>query len=310
MASSTTNTALPAPSVLSGDRIGEIVASDARLVEVHRGGRWCEGPAWDRRRDALVFSDVRANRMLRLDADQRIETLRDPSNNANGNAFDDEGRLVTCEHLGRRVVRQEHDGSLTVLADRYQGKRLNSPNDVIVARDGAVWFTDPIFGIVQPEEGRLAESEQAGRFVFRLAPGDELRVVSDTFEQPNGLALSPDERTLYVSDTSSPGNVEGKHEIRAFDVRDGRLSNERVFATVPSGVPDGLKVDTAGRVYAATDRGATIRDASGELIGHIATPATCGNLAFGGSDGRRLYLCNGSSIHAIDVLTRGATTHA
>lgn len=289
-----------------GAGLAGIVPPGAQVAEAFAGGKWCEGPAWDRRRGVLVFSDVRADRILTLAGDGTAATLRDPSNYANGNAFDREGRLVSCEHLGRRVARQERDGRITVLADRHLGRPLNSPNDVVVARDGSIWFTDPTFGLQQPEEGRMADSEQAGRFVFRIAPDGALAVAADGFEQPNGLAFSPDERVLYVSDTSGASRPEGKREVRAFDVRDGRLSNERLFATVPSGVPDGLKTDERGRLYGATDRGATVWDVDGTLLGHIATPATCGNLAFGGPDGRRLYLCNGSAIHRIDLHTRGA----
>lgn len=288
--------------------LAAILKPGTRVRQVYDGGRWCEGPAWDRAKRALVFSDVRKNRLMCLGEGCDAQAIRDPPNFANGNAFDLAGRLVTCEHLGRRVVRQETDGRITVLADRFEGRRLNSPNDLVVARDGAIWFTDPTFGIEQPEEGRQAPSEQKGRFVFRIDRDGTLAKAADSFEQPKGIAFSPDQRILYVSDTSgAPGHEEGKREIRAFDVVDGRrLTGERVFASVPSGVPDGLDVDTLGRVYAATDAGATIWSASGARLGVIPTPATCGNLAFGGPDGRRLYLCNGTSIHAVDLMVRGS----
>ncbi|MDX7952677.1 SMP-30/gluconolactonase/LRE family protein [Lichenihabitans sp. Uapishka_5] len=208
------------------------------------------------------------------------------------------------------MVRQEPDGGLTVLADRFNGKRLNSPNDLVVARDGAIWFTDPTYGLVQPEEGRQAAPELPGRYVFRLDPGGGLAVVADGFAQPNGLAFSPDERVLYVSDTGGALNPEGTREIRAFAVDGGRLTGERLFARLPSGVPDGLKTDADGRLYAATDQGARVWAQDGTPLGLIATPATCGNLAFGGPDGRRLYLCNGSSIHSIPLKVRGAAWRA
>ena len=284
-----------------------VVAAGARLVTLYDHGRWCEGPVWSRTLASLIFSDVRANRIERLEPAGDVSSWRDPSGYANGNALDRHGRLVTCEHLGRRVVRQESDGRLTVLADRFEGRPLNAPNDVVVASDGGIWFTDPTFGLELPEEGRQSIPQQRGRFVFRIDPAGSLEVVADGFEEPNGLAFSPDEAVLYVSDTSAALNPEGKREIRAFDVVGGRrLKGERLFASVPSGVPDGLKVDVDGRVYAATDAGARIWSPDGTPVGLIATPGTCGNLAFGGANGRRLHLCNGTHVHGIDLKVQGA----
>ena len=284
-----------------------VVAPGAKLVTFYDRGRWCEGPVWSRALASLVFSDVRANRIARLDATGEVTPWRDPSGYANGNAFDRQGRLITCEHLGRRVVRQEGDGRLTVLADGFEGKPLNAPNDVVVASDGGIWFTDPTFGLELPEEGRQAVPQQRGRFVFRIDPAGSLEVMADTFEEPNGLAFSADETILYVSETSAALNPEGKREIRAFDVVGGRrLTGERLFARVPSGIPDGLKVDADGRVYAATDAGVRIWSRDGAPVGLIATPGTCGNLAFGGADGHRLFLCNGTHIHGISVKVQEA----
>lgn len=283
----------------------DIVDPDTRMVTLYGDGRWLEGPAWDRRAGRLVFSDVKRNRIMALDDDGAVP-WRDPSNNANGNAFDREGRLVTCEHLGRRVVRQEHDGRLTVLADRYGSKRLNSPNDLAIAPDGAIWFTDPVFGITVPEEGERAEPEQSGRFVYRIDPGGGLTVVADGFDQPNGIAFSPDARTLYVSETGAALNSEGPREIRAFDVIDGRtLARPRVLARLRRGIPDGLAVDRAGRIFAATAAGAQVWTPDGQWQGMIPTPRTCGNIAFGGRDGRRLFLCAADALHAIDLKTGG-----
>lgn len=292
--------------IVVGEAMRDVVSPDATLDTIYEGGRWLEGPAWDRRHGALVFSDVKANRILRAEAGRRPMPWRDPSNNANGNVFDREGRLVTCEHLGRRVVRQEHDGRMTVLADRFGGRRLNSPNDLAVARDGAIWFTDPVFGITVPEEGERAEPEQPGRFVYRIDPGGAVTMVSDAFDQPNGIAFSPDGRTLYVSETGAGLNPEGPREIIAFDVVDGvRLAGRRRFARLDSGIPDGLAVDAGGRLYAATAQGAAVWSPQGEHLGHIATPATCGNIVFGGPDGRRLFLCATDKVHAIDLKVTG-----
>lgn len=283
-----------------------VVDPAAKLTLVHGGGRWLEGPVWDRRVGRLVCSDVKSNRILSIGPSGRGIVLRDPSNNANGNGFDREGRLVSCEHRTRQVVRQERDGRITVLADRYANKRLNSPNDLAVAADGAIWFTDPVFGITVPDEGLPAEPEQRGRFVYRLDPGGRLDVVSDAFDQPNGIVFSPDERTLYISETGAALNPEGRREILAFDVIDGkRLERGRRFARLGHGIPDGLTVDVEGRVYAATADGAAVWSPTGEPLGIIPAPLTCGNLAFGGQDGRTLFLCATDRIFSIETRTKG-----
>ncbi|WP_454279948.1 SMP-30/gluconolactonase/LRE family protein [Sphingomonas sp. Marseille-Q8236] len=282
-----------------------IVDPAARLRTLHSGGRWMEGPAWDSRRGALICSDVKRNVMLRIDA-KGTSVFRTPSNNANGNCFDSRGRLLTCEHRTRRVVRQEADGRMTVLADRYQGRRLNSPNDLAVAPDGAVWFTDPIYGITVPDEGIRAEPEQPGRFVYRIDCSGALTMVEGEMDQPNGIVFSPDGRTLYISETGGAMNPDGPREILAFDVVDGRrLARRRVFARLDQGIPDGLAVDRAGRVYAGVAEGAGIWSANGERLGTIPTPKPCANIAFGGRDGRTLYLCATDSVHAIALRTQG-----
>ena len=289
--------------------MNDVVDAAASLERVYDGGLWCEGPVWSLRRSTLVFSDVRGNRILALGSRGNAASVREPSNFANGNAIDAQGRLVTCEQLGRRVVRQEADGRIAVLADRYDGRRLNSPNDVAIAADGAIWFTDPTFGLTMPREGRMAPAEQPGRHVFRLDPAGSLEIASDNFEQPNGIVFAPDGRTLYVSDASAADDTEGKREIRAFDVVGGRrLDRERVFARLDAGVPDGLAVDATGRVYAACGDGVRVWRADGEALGRIATSAPCGNLAFGGGggDGRRLFVCTGAAIDAIDLKVGGA----
>ena len=294
-----------APHVRAADPLSAMLDPAARVETLYDEGEWCEGPVWVPALGGLVFSDVRRNRMMLIREDGRAEVFREPSNNANGNTLDAEGRLITCEHRTSRVVRRETDGAITVLAERYDGGRLNSPNDAVVARDGAIWFTDPTYGIDQAEEGIPRPSEQKGRFVFRRAPDGSLTVATGRFVQPNGLAFSPDERILYVSESGTREGVAG--QIRAFDVSDGQLSNERVFATVSKGVPDGLKVDTGGRVYAGTGDGVRIWSADGRLVGHIPTEGPCANIAFGGPDGRRLFLCAGKRVLAVETKVRGAT---
>lgn len=282
-----------------------IVDPAARLTTLYSGGRWMEGPAWDRRRNMLICSDVRKNVMLRVDA-RGAAVFRSPSNNANGNCFDAKGRLLTCEQRTRRVVRQEVDGRITVLADRYRGKRLNSPNDLAVAPDGAVWFTDPIYGITVPDEGIPAEPEQPGRFVYRIDPSGEVEMVIGDMDQPNGILFSPDGHILYVSETGGALKPDGGRAILAFDVQGGRrLSRRRVFASLDKGIPDGLAVDRAGRVYAGVAEGAGVWSPQGERLGTIPTPKPCANIAFGGRDGRTLYLCATDSVHAITLKTPG-----
>lgn len=281
----------------------------AAIVEtLYSEGRWCEGPVWSPADGGLVFSDVRANRLMCLHADRSVDVVRDPSNNGNGNAIDRQGRLLTCEHRGRAVVRREADGRRVTLADRFEGRRLNSPNDLAVAVDGAVWFTDPVFGLTQPDEGLQAEPEQKFRHVFRLAADGRLTVASDTFDQPNGIAFSPDFRTLYVSEAGASLDPDGGgREIRAFDVLDdGTLRRERLFARLDTGLPDGLAIDERGSVYAATMDGIRVWSADGEPLGLIRTAGTCGNVAFGGADGRTLFICSGKHIHALPMRVRGA----
>ncbi len=286
--------------------LSEVLAPGARVATLYEGGRWCEGPVWVRRLGGLVFSDVRSNRMLLL-TESGARSFREPSANANGNTLDREGRLITCEHRSHRVVREEADGRLTVLAESFEDRPLNSPNDVAVARDGAVWFTDPTYGIDHPEEGTSRVSAQRARFVFRLDPGGRLDVVADTFTQPNGLAFSPDQGVLYVSESSGIAHPGGRSEIRAFDVDGrGRLTRERVFATIADGVPDGLRTDEDGRVFAGIGSGAAVWRPDGTPLGTIPTPGPCANIAFGGPDGRRLFLCAGSRVLAVDLKVRGA----
>ena len=284
-----------------------VVDPEARLATLYSGGRWCEGPCYAPALGGLVFSDVRANRMLVIGDDGGVKTVRDPSANANGNTLDAGGRLVTCEHRGRRVVRAEADGSLTVLADRYGGQPLNSPNDAVLAPDGAIWFTDPIFGISMPDEGIVRTPAQAARRVYRIDPDGTLTGMSDALDQPNGLAFSPDGRLLYVTDTGGSLNPEGARAIMAFPVENGRtLGTPRPFATVEAGVPDGLTGDADGRVYAACGDGVRVYAPDGRLLGRIATAMDAANVTFGGPDGRRLFIASGPAILAIDLKVRGA----
>lgn len=293
---------------LDDRRLASVVDADAPVLTLYTGGRWCEGPCFAPALGGLVFSDVRANRMMVLGGDGVARVFRDPSNNANGNVLDARGRLVTCEHRGRRVVLREADGTLTVLAAAYRGQPLNSPNDAALGPDGAIWFTDPVFGITMPDEGIKAEPAQSARRVYRIDPSGEVEAMTEAVGQPNGIAFAPDGRTLYVSDASAAlKNPEGTRTILAFATgAGGPLPPPRVVATLEAGVPDGLATDVEGRLYAACFDGIRIYEPDGTMLGRIATATDAGNLAFGGQDGRRLFVCAGPTIHAIDLKVRGS----
>ena len=303
--------AAAAPVLRADDpRFTDVVAPGTPLRTLYAAGRWCEGLCYAGALGGLIVSDVRANRMLRIADDGGVSVFRDPSNNANGNTLDAEGRLVTCEHRGRRVVRREADGRLTVLADSFAGRPLNSPNDAALAPDGAIWFTDPVFGITMPDEGLMATPAQGARRVYRIDPASgHVEGMSDAVGQPNGIAFSPDGTRLYVSDTSAAlKNPEGARAILTFAVENGRrLGPPTVFATLEAGVPDGLAVDAGGRVYAACFDGVRVYAPDGTQLGRIATATDAANVAFGGPDGRRLFIAAGAAVHAIDLKVAGPT---
>jgi len=270
--------------------------------------RWAEGPVWFADGGYLVWSDIPNNRMLRWTPDQGVGTFRSPSNFANGNTRDREGRLVSCEHGGRRVTRTEPDGTITVLADSYRGRRLNSPNDVVVKSDGSIWFTDPTYGILTDYEGYKAEPEQDACHVFRIDPaGGALDAVADDFVKPNGLAFSPDESVLYVADSGFTHDPDGPHHIRALDVT-GRntLSGGRVFAEVSPGVPDGFRLDTAGNLWTSARNGVLCFSPQGALLGRIKLPQMVSNLTFGGPRRNRLFITSTHALCSVFVAATGA----
>lgn len=282
-----------------------------RIAEVERlddSCRWAEGPVWFNDGGYLVWSDIPNNRLLRWVPDLGVGVFRAGSNYANGNTRDRAGRLVSCEHGGRRVTRTEPDGSITVIADSYGGKRLNSPNDVVVMSDGTVWFTDPTYGILTDYEGYQAEPEQPNCQVFRANPlTGELTVVADDFVKPNGLAFSPDESVLYVADSGFSHDPAAPHHIRAFDVIDGRtLVGGRIFAEIAAGVPDGFRCDIHGNVWTSCQTGVLCYAPDGTLLGHIKVPETVSNLTFGGPRRNRLFITATTSLYSVFVATRGA----
>jgi gluconolactonase len=280
---------------------------NAAVERIATGYRWVEGPVWFGDHHCLIWSDIPGNQLLRWDEDSGAVTVfRSPSSYANGHTRDRQGRLVSCEHLTRRVTRTEHDGSVTVLVDRFDGKPLNAPNDVVVAADGAVWFTDPGYGILSDYEGREAALELPTA-VYRLDPdlGRAEPVVQD-LERPNGLCFAPGESRLYVVDSGSP------RSIHVYDLADGRPRGGRRFADMRPGTSDGVRCDAHGNLWAAAGGGGDGYDGvhvfapDGTLIGQIVLPESCANLCFGGAAANRLFMAASRSVYAVYLNTRGA----
>lgn len=278
----------------------DLVPDPTAVRSIHDGCTFTEGPVWLAEPGMLVWSDIPADRMLAWTPDGDVRVFREPSSHANGNTLDREGRLVSCEHMTRRVTRTERDGSITVLVDRYQGRRLNSPNDVVVRADGTIWFTDPDYGLRQ--DVRDQPREQEHDHVFRFDPSTgALDPVADDFDKPNGLAFSPDHRTLYVADSAVTEGPDRPSHIRAFRVADdGSVSGGDVFATTV-GVPDGMRVDAAGNLWASAGPGVNVYAPDGELRGRVGFPADVTNLCFGGPGSGRLFVTAGRSVHLLRV---------
>lgn len=281
----------------------------ASVERIAHGFRWAEGPVWFGDGRCLLWSDIPNNRIMRWEEETgAVSVFRRPSDFANGNTRDRQGRLVTCEHGGRRVSRTEYDGSISVIADRYQGKQLNSPNDVVVKSDGSIWFSDPPFGLLNWYEGGVLPQELPMN-VYRVGADGEISVVEGGVDRPNGLCFSPDESILYLVESGTvPRNV------YAYDVVDGgkRLANRRKFIDVGAGTPDGMRCDVDGNLWmgwgmgdAALD-GVNIYNPDGRLIGRIRLPERCANLCFGGLHRNRLFMAASKSVYALYVNTQGA----
>jgi gluconolactonase len=288
------------------DRFRQCIRTSARVDRLYTGCRWTEGPVYFPALRTLLFSDIPNDRMLKLDEEtDTVTVFRRPSDYINGNTVDRQGRLVSCQQGERRVVRTEHDGSLTVLADRYRGKRFNSPNDVVVKSDDSIWFSDPSYGIDSNYEGYKAQSELGERCVYRIdAQSREVRRVADGFVQPNGLAFSMDERRLYIADSGLAPSI-----IRVFDVRsDGTLEHGRPFATSREGAFDGFRVDVDDRVWTSAGESIHCYDPDGVLLGRILLPERVSNLTFGGPKRNRLFITATSSLYSVLVAVSGAKT--
>ncbi|MCY4007005.1 MAG: SMP-30/gluconolactonase/LRE family protein [Rhodobacteraceae bacterium] len=289
-------------------RFREMTIPTAGVEVLYDGCLWSEGPVWFNDGGYLVWSDIPNNRMLRWVPDLGVDIFRADANYSNGNTRDREGRLVTCEQGRRRVTRTEPDGRVTVIADSYGGKQLNSPNDVVVKSDGTIWFTDPPYGIISDYEGHKGEQEQDGCHVFCVdATSGEVRIVADDFVKPNGLAFTPDESRICVADSGLSHDPNGPHHIRVFDVSsDNRLSGGEVFVEISPGVPDGFRFDEHGNLWSSARDGVRVFDHDGNPLGRIKFPKMVSNLTFGGPKRNRLFVTQTDSLCAIYVGVSGA----
>jgi gluconolactonase len=307
--------AYPDPAVEVIDpRFAKYKVANAAVERLYTGARWAEGPVWFGDGRYLLFSDIPNNRMLRwLEDTGEVSVFRTPSNYSNGNCRDRQGRLVTCEHDTRRVTRTEYDGTVSVLMEGYQNKKLNAPNDLVTHSDGAIWFSDPGYGIMSNYEGHRAPFELPAN-VYRLDPRTrEATVVATGLDKPNGLCFSPDEKKLYIVDTGLPKHTGDPIPIRVYDVVDGtRLQNGRQFVNMSPGFSDGIRCDVDGNVWSAAGwagdafNGVHVFAPDGTLIGKIHLPETCANLCFGGAKRNRLFMTASQSLYAVYVETQGA----
>lgn len=289
-------------------RFERVINPMAKVERLATGGRWTEGPVYFPAGRYLLWSDVAADLIFRYDeSDDHVSVFRRPADIANGNTVDRQGRLVTCEHRTRRVTRTEHDGTITTVADRWRGKRLNSPNDVVVKSDGTIWFTDPSYGIADDYLGRRGEAEIDGCYVFRGDPANgEVTAAATDFVRPNGLAFSPDEARLYIVDSGRTVDPRHPAHIRVFDVTAGnQLSGGSVFAECGAGMFDGIRVDEAGNVFASSAEGIHCFEPGGALIGKILVPEVVSNCAFGGLLRNRLFITATTSLYAVYLITNG-----
>lgn len=290
------------------ESFSECFVGHARVERLWSGARWSEGPAWFAAGRYLIWSDIPNNRMLRWDeTDGVVSEFRAPSNNSNGNTVDYSGRLISCEHLGRRVTRTEFDGSVSVLADSFEGKRLNSPNDVVVKKDGSVWFTDPSYGILTDYEGVRADPELPC-YVYRVDLDGNIEVVAEDFVKPNGLAFSPDESTLYIADTGATHDANGPKHIRSMRVSSegNSLEGGEIFAECTAGLFDGFRCDSAGRIWSSAADGVHCYSADGTLIGKVRIPEIVSNVTFGGAKRNRLFICGTSSLYSVYLTVNGS----
>lgn len=288
-------------------RFASYLLSNAPLETLADGFRWIEGPVWMGDWNCLLFQDLPRNRTMRWSEVGGLEVFRAPSNYANGQTRDRQGRLLSCSHRGRCIYRTEHDGRITTLVDSFEGKRLNSPNDIVCRSDGTVWFTDPVYGISNDYEGGRQVSEQRPR-VYRYEPeAGRLEVASEDFDGPNGLAFSPDESRIYIAETGDQTKPDPKQFIRVFDVDGrGRLTGGDIFHKVEPGYADGFRVDEDGNLWSSAADGVHCIDPDGKLLGKILIPYRVSNLCFGGAAKDRLFIGGSHTLFSIFLNRRGA----
>jgi gluconolactonase len=304
-------TRYPDPDIRTLDkRFEKYVLFNAAIYRHYTGTKWAEGPAWSGEGRYLVWSDIPNNRQLRFcEEDSHVSTFRDPSGYSNGNTFDFEGRQLSCEHAGRRVVRYEHNGKVTVIAESFNGKRLNSPNDVVVHPDGGIWFTDPPYGILGNYEGFEAKQELK-EAVYRVdGKSGKIEIVTDELDRPNGICFSPDYKKVYVVDTGAP------KDVQVFDVADNKLRNRKQFTDMKLngmvGNADGIRADVDGNIWAGANGGpgydgVHIFSPEGKRIGMILLPEVCANICFGGARRNRLFMAASQSLYSVYVGAQGA----
>jgi gluconolactonase len=295
-------------------RFDHVALHAGALVRLCTGAQWSEGPVWMHEDQSVLWSDIPNNRMLRWSKEQGMQVWRSDAEFTNGHTREADGSLLHCSHGLRAIVRTRFGRDLSeqhdeIVVDNYQGRRLNSPNDIVVKSDGTIWFTDPPYGIVSNHEGHQAESELGDCYVFRFDPKTKtLRIVTDLIEEPNGLAFSPDESTLYISDTSAALKKDGtgNHHIMAFDVINGQdIHHPRVFATIEPGLSDGFRLDEQGFLYTSCSEGVQVYHPDGTKLALIAVPEKVGNLTFGGIARDELFICASQSLYCIRLNTRG-----
>ncbi len=288
-------------------RMKALLRPDSSLQKLATGATWSEGPVYLPEEDCVIWSDIPGNRLLRWSEKEGMSVYLGSAQFQNGHTLDLQGRILACSHGKRCVERLEKDGTWTTLVASYAGKKLNSPNDIVVKSDGTIWFTDPSYGLTQSDEGYGGEQEQDGCYVYRfdLATSEISAVVTDMVK-PNGLAFSPDEKILYVSDTGASHEPDGPHHIRAYDVLEGKeTANGRVFAVIDPGMPDGFRIDINGYVFTSSLDSIQIFSPQGERLGKILVPEKVGNCTFGGPEKNRLFIAASSSLYSVMLETRG-----
>lgn len=285
-----------------------MINGSAQLETLYTNCRWAEGPVWFGQGGYVLWSDIPNDRILRWIPGLGVDVFRTPAGNTNGHTRDREGRLISCSHGNRRVERTEHDGSITVLATHYEGKPLNSPNDVVVKSDGTIWFTDPAYGIESDYEGHKSPQEQPGCYVYCIDPkSGKMKAVVTDMDRPNGLAFSPDESILYVADSAASFGPDRPHLLRSFKVGAGnKLSGGKVFAEINPGIPDGFRVDTDGNLWVTAHKQVQILSPQAVMIGRINTPKTPANVTFGGPKNNWLFIAATDSLHLLHTMANGA----